>query len=518
MHTRLITSFPEMQSFSREVRLRGRSLALVPTMGALHEGHLSLVRRAKPQCDVVVVSIFVNPMQFSPGEDFTRYPRDLEKDSELLRSLNVDVIFIPSAEEVYPPGFDTFVEPGKLAAPWEGVARPGHFRGVATVVVKLFNMVQPDLAYFGQKDFQQVQLIRKLVEDLNLNVRLVVCPIVREADGLALSSRNIYLNPEDRHAARVLNRCLRQGETLVHAGQGDPQTLLKEMRRVVEPEPRVKLEYLAIIDPTHFAPAERVTIGSVALIAARVGNVRLIDNLILGPPGSSPDLLLQLAFTSQPVMQSGARIPGVEIEALCRRVGACRDCAAISTVLIPPREFMAKYLKRDYPDLNRVRVMVIGRDAPMDANQYLYKHPGRPNQFALALYELLGVSTFQEFKEAFVFTDALRCHFLASRVSEKALANCARHLRDELKHFPSLQTIVVLGEEAYLQFQKDVLGRTLDKIKAFDELLQREGWADESVHIPSVKDSPLHIFYAYHPTWGYKHSPSLASALSSLSK
>jgi len=258
-------------------------------MGALHEGHLSLVRHAKAQCDVVVVSIFVNPTQFGPGEDFAGYPRELERDSELLRSHEVDVIFTPSVEEVYPPGFDTFVEPGSLAVPLEGAARPGHFRGVATVVVKFFNMVQPDLAYFGQKDFQQVQVIRKLVEDLNLNVRLVVCPIVREPDGLALSSRNVFLSPEERQAARALNRCLCEGERLAHAGEGDPQSLLKKMREVVETEPLVKLEYLTIIDPAHFTPAERVTAGSVALIAARVGSVRLIDNLIFGPPGSNPD-------------------------------------------------------------------------------------------------------------------------------------------------------------------------------------------------------------------------------------
>ena len=213
-------------------------------------------------------------------------------------------------------------------------------------------------------------------------------------------------------------------------------------------------------------------------------------------------------------MQTGARIPGIETDALCRRIEACRDCAAISTVLIPPREFMAKYLKRDYPDLNRVRVIVIGRDAPIDANHYLYKEPERPNRFALALYQLLGVSSFKEFTEAFVLTDALRCHFLASRISEKALTNCARHVQEELKHFPSLQTVVILGEDAFLQFQKDVLGRAPDRIPSFDELLKAEGWAEEHVQIPSVQDHPLHIIYAYHPTLGYKHSPSLATAVS----
>ena len=498
------------------MRSRGKSLSLVPTMGALHEGHMSLIRRAKSQCDGVVVSIFVNPTQFGPGEDFARYPRDLEKDTELLRALNIDVIFVPSDEDVYPPEFDTFVDPGKLAGPLEGAARPGHFRGVATIVLKLFNMVEPDVAYFGQKDFQQVQVIRRLVEDLNLSVRLVVCPILREYDGMAQSSRNTYLDAEGRAAARVLSRCLREGELLVHAGEAEAQILLERMRQAVETEPLVKIEYLAIVNPATLDPVSRVTAGSVALIAARVGNVRLIDNLILGPPDSNPDLLLQLAFVSQPVIQIGARIPGFETEALQRRIESCRDCAAISTVLIPPREYLAKYLKRDYPDLNRVRVLVLGRDAPIDPTHYLYHEPAKHNRFSVALYEMLGIGSFEEFTETFALTDALKCHFISSRVSEKALSNCARHLHDELKHFPALGTIVVLGEDAYQQFQSEILGR--HKIKPLDELLQPEGWTEENVRIPSVRQEPFRVIYAYHPTIGYKHSPSLAAALRSLSE
>ena len=208
MNTRLITSVPDLQSYVRELRSRGRSLALVPTMGALHEGHQSLIRRAKQQCDAVVVSIFINPTQFTSDEDFTAYPRDLHKDANTLKSLNVDGIFAPPPEDIYPAEFDTFVEPGKLAAPFEGASRPGHFRGVTTIVLKLFNLVQPDIAYFGQKDFQQVQIIRRLVEDFNLNLRLVVCPIVRDPDGLALSSRNVLLSREQRQAATVLHRSL----------------------------------------------------------------------------------------------------------------------------------------------------------------------------------------------------------------------------------------------------------------------------------------------------------------------
>ncbi|HMD84540.1 MAG TPA: pantoate--beta-alanine ligase [Terriglobia bacterium] len=513
MHTRLITSVSDLQSYVRELRARGRSLALVPTMGALHEGHQSLIRRAKQQCDTMLVSIFVNRTQFNSGEDFTSYPRDLEKDVEALRALNVDGIFAPPEEEIYPLEFDTFVEPGKLAAPFEGATRPGHFRGVTTIVLKLFNLLQPDVAYFGQKDFQQVQIIRRLVEDLNLSVRLVICPIVREADGLALSSRNALLSREARQAATVLHRSLSHGETLVQAGEVQAKKLLKIMRQVVEEEPQVALDYLALVNPLHLEPVERVSAGTVALIAARVGSVRLIDNLIFGPPGASPELLLQLAFAARPVIDAGARIPGLEIEALCRRIETCRDCAAMSSVMIPPREFLAKYLKRDYPDLNRVRVVVIGRDAPMNPDNYLYKHPERPTPFATALYSLLGAESFENFKQAFVLTDALRCHIQHDRVPEKALTYCARHLRDELKQFPNLQTVVTLGEDAYQQFQRDLLERKGDEIKPFEEILTAEGWAEEDVSFPLLKTGTLHVIYCYHPTMGYKHSQPLAPAL-----
>ena len=517
MHTRLITSVAELQSFVRELRPRGRSLALVPTMGALHEGHLSLIRRAKQQCDAVLVSIFVNPTQFNSSEDFGRYPRDLEKDAEILRALNVDVIFAPREEEIYPKGFETYVEPGKLTAPFEGAARPGHFRGATTVVLKLFNLVQPDLAYFGQKDFQQVQIIRRMVDDLNLSVRLVICPIVREADGLAQSSRNVLLSPEDRQAATVLHRCLRHGDALVQGGEVLAEKLLEAMRALVRAEPRVELEYLALVNPLQFDPVERVTAGTVALIAARVGGVRLIDNLILGPPGASPDFLLQLAFSASQVVDPGARIPGLEIEALCRRVAACRDCAAMSSVMIPPREFLAKYLKRDYPDLNSVRVVVIGRDAPMDPAHYFYKHPERPDRFDVALYAMLGVKNYENFKQAFVLTDALRCHVQSAHVPEKALTYCARHLREELKQFPNLNTVVILGNDAYQQFQKEVLERPTVQIRPFESVVDGEGWAEERVPFPPSLTGTLHVIYSYHPTRNSKRSPSIASALPELS-
>jgi pantoate--beta-alanine ligase len=297
---RLIASITDMQGLSRQTHAAGKSLALVPTMGALHDGHLSLVRQARRQCDVVVVSIFVNPTQFGRGEDFSRYPRSLEKDLELLGWHKVDATFAPTVAEMYPEGLETFVEPGEIAALLEGTARPGHFRGVATVVLKLFNIVRPDVAYFGQKDFQQALVVRGLVEDLNLGVRLVISPTVRELDGLAMSSRNAYLNLEERAAALVLYRSLRHAEELVHTGQTETRKLLDEMRKVFAVEPRAQLDYAAIVDPARLQPVARVTAGCVALVAARVGTTRLIDNLIFGPPGASPETLLQLALTARP--------------------------------------------------------------------------------------------------------------------------------------------------------------------------------------------------------------------------
>ncbi len=513
MNTRLMTSLPELQSYLRDLRGRGRSLGLVPTMGALHEGHQSLIRRAKQQCDAVVVSLFVNPAQFGPGEDLAGYPRDIEKDAAALHSLNVDVGFAPTAEEIYPAGFDTHVEPGRLAAPLEGASRPGHFRGVTTIVLKLFNVVHPDVAYFGQKDFQQVQVIRRLVEDLNLSVRLVICPTIRDADGMALSSRNALLSREARAAAAVLHRTLRRGETLVQQGEVNTQCLQQAMQKVVEEEPQVALDYLAVVNPMNFEPVERVSAGTVALIAARVGAVRLIDNLIFGPPGASPELLLQLAFSARPVIDSGARIPGLETEALVRRIEACRDCAAFSSVMIPPREFLAKYLKRDYPDLNVVRVLVIGRDAPMDPGMFLYRQANRSYRFAAELYGLVGVADYAGFKRAFALTDALRCHVQSAHVPERALAYCARHLREELKQFPQLQAVVTLGEDAYRQFQKDVLERPSTSIRPFEDLLKAQGWAAEDVRVPFLTTGSLRAIYCHHPTTGYKRSPSVAAEL-----
>jgi pantoate--beta-alanine ligase len=514
MSLRLISTVAEMRIFSRDARHRGRSLAHVPTMGALHEGHLSLVRQAKRQCDVVIVSIYVNPTQFGSNEDLGRYPRRLEQDLEDLRALNVDAAFAPGDEEMFPSGFDTFVEPGKLAASFEGTCRPGHFRGVCTIVLKLLNIVQPDVVYFGQKDFQQVLVVRKLVEDFNLDVKLVICPIVREPDGLAKSSRNAYLNAQDRQAATVLSRALRRAEELVHRGHSDCAELLREMQKVLSNEDRAETDYLGIVDASSLQPINRVVAGSVVLVAARVGEVRLIDNLIFGPPGSAPEGLIQMALTSQPaVAEKNACIPGLETDMLRLRIERCRDCAAISSMLIPPREFLLKYVKRDYADLNRVRVAVIGRDAPMNPLHFLYNRAHTDSRFEIGLYELVGVRDFQDFKSRFILTDAVRCHCQGVHVPEKALAYCAKHLRDELVLFPSLQAIVVLGPDTYLQFQKLILDRKGGEIEPFDDLLRLEGWAKEETPIPGAAHRPVHVFYCYHPTAGYKRSPSIARLL-----
>jgi pantoate--beta-alanine ligase len=292
----IITSIDEMRRFSRAVRAQGRTLALVPTMGALHEGHLSLAGRATDECDVAAVSIFVNPAQFTPGEDYARYPRNLECDLDLLVPRQVDAAFAPDAAQIYPPGFDTFVEPGRLAEKLEGAARPGHFRGVATVVVKLLNIVQPDVVCFGQKDFQQAVIVRHLIRDLNLDVRMAVCPVVREPDGLARSSRNAYLDAEDRPAARVLHQSLERARELAEAGEIDARLIVQEMRKTLGREPGVATDYATIVDATDLEPVERVERGSVALVAARAEAVRLIDNLILGPAGATDEDRLELVF------------------------------------------------------------------------------------------------------------------------------------------------------------------------------------------------------------------------------
>jgi pantoate--beta-alanine ligase len=264
----------------------GTRVGLVPTMGYLHAGHLSLVEQARNECDLVVVSIFVNPTQFGPNEDLSRYPRDEARDLQFLESAGVDWVFIPTPEEIYPPGFQTYVEVREVTTVLEGAARPGHFAGVATVVAKLFNLVQPGVAYFGQKDAQQVVVIRRMVRDLNFPVDLVVGMTIREPDGLALSSRNVYLDPIERQAALVLSRALGAAHDLWDAGERDGERLRAAMRAVLAAEPLAHPDYVSIADLDTLAELDAIPPGQGALasLAVRIGRgTRLIDNHILEP-------------------------------------------------------------------------------------------------------------------------------------------------------------------------------------------------------------------------------------------
>ena len=259
------------------------TVGLVPTMGYLHEGHLALVRRARAENDRVVVTIFVNPTQFGPSEDFTSYPRDIERDLALLAAEGVDLVFRPTVEEVYPPGFQTFVEVERISRPLEGASRPGHFRGVATVVLKLFNTIQPHRAYFGRKDGQQLLVIRQMVRDLDVPIEIVPVPTVRDADGMALSSRNAYLSPAEREAARSISRGLAKASERFAAGERDADVLRGLVREAIEAEPLMKIDYVSLADPTHdLAELAVAEPGALLSVAARAGKTRLIDNVTLG--------------------------------------------------------------------------------------------------------------------------------------------------------------------------------------------------------------------------------------------
>ncbi len=266
----------------RQIRNRRKgSWGLVPTMGYLHEGHLALCQRAKAECGCVGVSIFVNPTQFGPNEDLSRYPRDLTRDLELLKEVGVDLVFTPEPDEIYPPNFQTYVSVEQVAQPLEGAARPGHFVGVATVVAKLFNIFQPNKAYFGQKDAQQAAVIRQMARDLDFPLEIIVCPTVREPDGLAMSSRNSYLNPKERQAATVLYRALCAAEVLWRSGERDGEALRQVMKKVLAAESLAKPNYVSAADPISLAELGVAQRGVLLSMAARIGSTRLIDNFLL---------------------------------------------------------------------------------------------------------------------------------------------------------------------------------------------------------------------------------------------
>jgi len=270
-----------MKQVARQARGEGRIVGLVPTMGALHEGHMSLVRAALGECSPVVVSIFVNPTQFGPHEDFQKYPRALEQDRKRLEEAGVNYLFAPEAAEMYPPGFRTWVNVEGLADRLEGRSRPGHFRGVTTVVLKLLEIVQPQKAYFGRKDAQQARLIRQMARDLDLDSEIVVRPIVREADGLAMSSRNAYLSVDERRAATALYRALDQTRRAIERGERDAQRLVRAMREVFSAEPLAQLDYAEVVDAATLESLIRVRGTCLALVAARIGSTHLIDNLFI---------------------------------------------------------------------------------------------------------------------------------------------------------------------------------------------------------------------------------------------
>ncbi|MGB6973809.1 MAG: pantoate--beta-alanine ligase [Terracidiphilus sp.] len=277
----ILRTAQDLRQRARFARAQGRIIGLVPTMGALHAGHASLMRAARRECGFVAVSIFVNPTQFAPNEDFARYPRSFEADCALAESEGADVVFAPAVEELYPPSAATFIEVEGLSNRLDGKSRPGHFRGVATVVAKLLAAAEADRAYFGQKDAAQVAVLRRMVADLRLGTELVVCPIVREADGLALSSRNRYLNAEDRVQALVLSRAVRRVEALVTAGERNAEVLLAAAQATFAAEPRVRVDYAELVDWATLEPVSEAAPGMLFAVAAWVGATRLIDNMMI---------------------------------------------------------------------------------------------------------------------------------------------------------------------------------------------------------------------------------------------
>lgn len=277
----LVEAISEMRKWSEGQRREGRRIALVPTMGFLHEGHLQLVREAKKSAERIAVSIFVNPAQFAPEEDFSAYPRDFERDRRLLETEGVDLLFQPAARDIYPAGFQTYVNVEDLSVPLCGAYRPGHFRGVATVVAKLFNVVRPHVAVFGCKDYQQLQIIRRMVSDLNFDIDIVGYPTVREPDGLAMSSRNAYLSPAERVAALSISRGLRMAEAIVGEGETRGAVIVRTVRDEIAKEPAVQIEYVSLCDPETLREVDQVRGAALLAVAARLARARLIDNVIL---------------------------------------------------------------------------------------------------------------------------------------------------------------------------------------------------------------------------------------------
>ena len=271
----------EMQSWAKNEKQRGRRIALVPTMGALHEGHLSLLKHARKLCDKLVLSIYVNPIQFGPSEDFARYPRDLDADVKNVEPIGVDAIFFPTDASMYQDGFQTYVNVDEVTKPLCGISRPGHFRGVATVVLKLLNIVSPDVAIFGEKDFQQLAMIRRMVRDLNVPVEIVGCPIVRETDGLAKSSRNAYLSEAERIAALSLSKSLRRAEELFAAGERGAEAILAEVRDTIEATGIARIDYAELVDAGSLERVDRIERPALVALAVYFGKTRLIDNRVL---------------------------------------------------------------------------------------------------------------------------------------------------------------------------------------------------------------------------------------------
>jgi pantoate--beta-alanine ligase len=279
---KVLIGIPEMKAAVLALKARGKTIGLIPTMGFLHEGHLSLVRESRRRCDATVVSIFVNPVQFGPKEDFVRYPKDFERDRAMLADEGADILFYPDAGAMYPEGYKTYVEVIDFQERLCGKSRPGHFRGVCTVVLKLFNIVLPDLAFFGQKDAQQAIILKKMAGDLNLDVKIEAMPIVREADGLAMSSRNIYLSAEERKAAPILFSSLREARSIFEKGERRAGILIGRMKAFIAAEPLARLDYVEIVNPRTLAPLEEINEEALMAMAVFVGETRLIDNIVVG--------------------------------------------------------------------------------------------------------------------------------------------------------------------------------------------------------------------------------------------